>query len=372
MSQEVLVDSAYIAGQSITVVEKGQQGHFLQVTHADGQLIVFGKEENDHTTYTIPSLISTKASILNLDIYDKKKLIWKGETQILINRKNPPVIESYCGPKHLIVSKSDFAMVTTTILDAYDNPYPFATPYEVNYLVKGTVRKTKKATQHLLGFDRVYAPKKSGFGSVSNSYQNIGSKEFRLDFYANDPSNYQISYQRQHEYADGNQMINIATSVIKDAFGNQVENGTLVYFTIIDSDKKITHGTSETFDGVARMQLPAPLSKSTWNISSYIPHYAQSNDLSIDFKASITDFPIKTNDQSIIVGPIKGFMNQLLREGTPVLFELKRDGNSTEYIVSSAEGMAILNFNTRLVTKGHYVAKITLGNITKQVNIEVQ
>ncbi|MFK7952616.1 MAG: hypothetical protein AB8B73_07190 [Ekhidna sp.] len=365
--------STYVAGEEISIIHGGDPTtHFLHVTHAFGSNILSGKAKNNETHYILPSIITKKSGRIDLAIMTDGEEVWKNTITIIADTENEKMMESYCGPKHLIVSKNDFAMITSTVLDQYDNPLPQNTSIDVNYLVDDQLKKKTIQTTHLLGYERVYAPRKSGFGAVSTNYENVGSKEFRLDFYPNDPENYRIGYERQHEYADGNQLISISTSTIKDRFGNQVDNGTMVYFSIIDDQNRISSGTSETINGVAQFQLPAPENATIWKVKSYIPNYAEASELSISFKESVTDFTTEISDNAIKVGPIKGFMGQFVREGSLVSFVLTSDDKSITYEIPTKAGVVLLDFRKKIIPQGMYEVEVSLGNIIKKLKVEVK
>ena len=371
--EETLLKSSYLAGESITISRKSiGDSSFLQVTHAFGKMTVLGVEKTNQTFYYIPTLVSKKIGKIDLALYEDEKIVWTGSTEIKPDLDGEIVMESYCGPKHLIVSKSDFSMITATVLDQYDNPLPANTEVQIDYLANNSLKKQTISTSHLLGFKRVYAPKKSGFGSVSTSYENVGSKEFRLDFYANDPENYQIEFDRQHAFADGNQLISITTSIIQDRFGNTVENGTLVYFTIIDTEERLTSGSSETINGIAQFEVPAPENTTIWRVNSYIKNYAKSSELTIPFKPSVTDFDVTASEKNIIAGPIKGFMNQFVKDGTMISFMLLSEEKMLSYELPTKEGIAKLNFEKKIIPIGRYDVTVAFGDIKKELKIEVK
>lgn len=371
--QEILIESKYVAGESITISRKSvDDSGFLQVTHAFGKMTVLGTKDENHTSYTIPKLLSKKAGNMDMVLYENGEIVWKGSTEITADLEGEIIMESYCGPKHLIVSKNDFAMITATVLDQYDNPLPANTEVEIEYLANNSLEKRMFNTSHLLGFERVFAPKKTGFGSVSTSYRNVGSKEFRLDFYANDPENYRIEFDRQHEFADGNQLVSITTSIIKDRFGNTVENGTLVYFTIIDAEDRMTSGSSETINGIATFEVPAPEKATIWRANSYIKNYAKSTRLTIPFKSSVTDFNVVAFEKNIMVGPIKGFMNQFVKDGTMLSFTFISEKKKVSHQLPIKEGMVKLNFEKQLIPMGAYTVIVAFGDIKKELKIEVK
>lgn len=369
---QVSYDSSYVAGSEITItMEQEVEDALLMIEHSYGSALVSGEKSAGITKFKVPPVVAKKTGVLDLKVISKRKTIWNGSTLIITDSEGPRSIESYCGPKHLVVAINDFSMLTTTVLDQHDNPYPVSTVVSVRSLVENSISSEEIVSDGLTAHVRIYAPQKSGNGAVSAVYQNVSSKEFRLDFYPNDPENYSLSHSKQHVYADGNQLVKISTSEIKDRFGNQIDNGTLVYFQLRSSNGLMTSATASTINGVAQLEIPAPNYQTDWQVSSIIPNYAKSSEIIIAFKRSILELLVSAKKKQLIIGPVKSFLGQVAKEGMLVSVVLENQDRSIEFDLPLKAGFATLNYANRLVPAGEYQATIQLGDLEEKIAINV-
>ena len=362
---------SYTAGQNIVFSYPNEKPLTLVVLHAYGTSMLSGQLGNKQNTFTIPAAISQKAGSLKLIIYQGAKAIWQGNTQIQPNQTQNASIEAYCGPKHLVVNKNDFAMVTATALDVFDNPLPPNTPIGIHSMVNNKLRQDTVPMQGLVAFKRVYAPAQTGYGAVTAYYAGASSKAFRLDYYANDPAPFELFYAREHAYADGQQLIKLYTSTIKDRQGNTIENGTQVVFVITDAVQRKTIAFAHTINGRAEVELPAPTFATTWQVQASIQTYANSNTQNLAFKPSIKAINAQAQKQQLVVGPIKGYMNQLIKQGMLVNIQLTNAQRTLSYALPAKQGMVYLNYKERLIPPGTYQATIQVGGISKTLTVYV-
>lgn len=372
LKAQVDYKSSYVAGDEVIITfHENIEGAMLMVNHSYGATLVSGERSGKDILFKLPTIIAKKSGKLDLKVIVKEQTIWSGSTVIRPDTIGSRTIESYCGPKHLVVAVNDFTMLTSTVLDKNDNPYPASTIVSARALIENSISAQAIESDGLTAYARIYAPQQSGNGAVSAVYNDVSSKEFRLDFYANDPENYTLSHTKQHAYADGNQLIEIKTSEIKDPYGNQLENGTLVYFQFLDSFNRLTSATAATINGIAKIEIPAPNYQTIWQVSSIIPNYAKSNELNIKFERSILELPISETPKELVVGPVRSFLGQVAKEGMLVTVKVTSAERSFLFEIPLKDGFATLNYSSRLVPTGSYQATVELGDLKETLNITV-
>ncbi len=372
-AQIVGLKETYNAGESITFYSTSKTlGLSAMITHSYGTNWIEGVLEENRITFKIPDGITKKKGTINITLIRGNTVYDKAMTVVTANKDSDRSIESYCGPKHLIVGISDFTMITTTVLDGYDNPYPTETPVEFKSNIESEISSQLNKMKGLLAFERFYAPSVKGYGAITSTYGETRSKEFRIDFYANHPEDFTISYNREHSYADGNQIVSFKTSKIKDQFSNTIENGTSVSFNITNDEGKRYYGTSETINGIANFQLPAPYKKMEWKVEASILGFAKSNQLEIEFLSSIKSLPFTTTEKTLIIGPLEGYMGQFTREGTPVSIILENKSNFYEFNLSTQSGYARLDYGKNLISDGTYNVIMKVADLEESTKITVE
>ncbi|MEL7148002.1 MAG: hypothetical protein AAFO69_16630, partial [Bacteroidota bacterium] len=350
-----------------------QKAGILEVVYDNGLDVLHRQASlNDgEIRLDLPEAFSTIAGQLKVRFFDDSGLVFTDLVFIEPNNMHVERVESFCGPKHLVVGKNDFSMVVSSVLDIYDNVLPEGTAIGLRYQQGQEVTSYTIETASLYGYRRLYAGKKSGYGAISVLYDTLGSQSFRLDYFAADPEDFQISYVRQHTYADGEQLVEFSTSVIADHFGNVISDGTVVEFLLEDRKGAVTVLKAVTIGGVATGLRYAPQEATGWKVTAMIPHYAMSkNTLQMNFEPSVTDFDVSFDrDKNVLkVGPVIGFMGQWVRNGTDVMIRIAGE-ESTIYQTVTKDGMVNFPVSLKESGDGNITISVSIGGITQILKI---
>ena len=371
--QEFLsLGESYVAGQEIVIkLNKQINDPKLLVTYSFGTTLINPNEEEE---FLIPKTISNLAGTIKLQLISSTKKVEKANLIIEPKVSKNPVLESYCGPKHLVLGEKDFTMLTVSILDSLDNPYPLNTSWQSNSLIENRITSEALRTTHLIGFNRIFAPNKSGYGAIHASQADATSNEFRVNFYPNKPLGFDLKIERQHEYADGNQLIRISTDILADKFDNVITNGTLVYFEITDSSNRKSISTGEVVEGIASIELVAPIQKSKWSIHAFIPGFASSSNKTIIFKNAIDGIEVKSNHEKLIVGPLESFMGQYVKEGVLVQIRIWNEESERLIKIPLVNGHAELIFKEYFISNGDYTTEVKIDgtHTTKKITVKYE
>ena len=128
---------------------------------------------------------------------------------------------------------------------------------------------------------------------ISSQVNGTSSKEFTSNIYPSNATNFLISWDRNHEYADGNQLTEFSTSVIKDEFENIIADGTMVEFLIHTEENHLLKTYASTINGIAKAKMLHPDSPQTWNVKAYVPGVAESSTIELTYQPILEDFPVK-------------------------------------------------------------------------------
>ena len=302
---------------------------------------------------SIPKLISRSVlgtSIVKPSLYKKNILLYEIDTSItkrsgilewtLVNGKYTksgkikiaPYVEAanlevYIGPTTMNAGSRQSAMTAIVPTDKYDNILNDGHTAIIKTSING--KEIQKSLSTKDGVMHMYhdAPNKKGNVYSSITDDPVSSEEYTYQINAGPPAQIEISADPQHSYADGSTPLTIITNVIKDAYGNIVENGTLITFSIVDSDNQISKAYAYTIDGIAKGLFLHPSFSTRWNINATAGNRT-SNQIKINFETVIETLPLEVSEAGTIkIGPIESYMGQLIPDGLPIIIEIEKHDN---------------------------------------------
>ncbi len=244
-------DTEFTAGEQIQLKFSSELNAptNLYISNSYGSTLLLPEFENELLLYTIPESISSKSGIVNWKILDPDQTL---SGSVYIKPKAlVKSLESYLGPPSIQAGEADFSMMVVIPTDELDNPLQDNTMVTIKTQFLDREVNSDVITKNLLAYKNIYSPKESGRILVGSESLGTTSKEFDINVLASIPTDFTISEQRNHKYADGNQIVTLSTSQIKDAFENVVEDGTLIEFYIKTNNGAVLKASGTTIDGVA-------------------------------------------------------------------------------------------------------------------------
>lgn len=338
----------------------------LYLSHSYGSTIIKSNLIKGVFNFRIPEAISKKTGMVTWKLlHDNTPLIG----HININPKQQvSSIETYIGPPSIAAGGTDFSMVVIIPTDIYDNPLPDNTAVNVKKLFLSEVYEEVNFTKNRISYKNIYSPMQTGRILVSSESLGANSKEYDVNVLPANPTDFTISYQRHHMYADGNQITTFSTSAIKDDYGNIVSDGTYVEYYIRNDSNVILKTSGTTIDGVATSKMIHPNQKENWKVKAFIEGMAESNIIEFSYEPVISDFDISFSEdkRTITIGPLKSFMGQMIPDGLEVKITIcKNDDKISVLIKSSFEGYATFKLNTNNYPDGTFTLKIEVAGIEK-------
>lgn len=365
-----------IAGEDIKIGFNivGERMPHLILENALGISIVQGQKSETAVWYTIPSQFIKKSGTCKWYVYYEQQLLDKGEIEIK-SKTAVAKLETYLGPRSIYAGTTDFTMLVTIPTDIYDNPFADGTEVLIERQILKTRKKITSETKDLISYNRIYAVEEASRMLLTSSALGTSSKELTVDIHPAQATGFDIGYDRNHDYADGNQMITFRTSVIKDMYGNVVEDGTLATFLIVDKDsiKLTTQGT--TINGVAKAKMLHPEEEDLWKVMAYVTGAAKSSPILVPFKPAVLDYDITLSDKGhlINIGPVYSFMKQLIPDGIGVAVQIY-DQNGllvASERKTSRSGFANFEIPKDQFKTGTYRIVSRIGGIVKEKEIQL-
>ncbi|MCA0132594.1 hypothetical protein [Winogradskyella alexanderae] len=361
----------YIAGDTITLEFEttGNENAVLYCSNSYGSILLHAKNENNKLTFIVPDSFSKKSGVLKWQLVNTSAPLQGHLTikpQQYINS-----IESYLGPPSIEAGGTDYSMLVVIPTDMHDNPLADSTKVDVRHQFMENEFSDEIYTKHGFAYRTIYSYDKKGRIILSTSCLGLNSKEYDINVMPAVPTDFTITAERIHSYADGNQITTFTTSEIKDRYNNTVSDGTFVSFFITDKNGNKTTTSGSTINGIATAKMLHPDHEDQWTIKAYIEGMANSNSILLDYKQAISDFDVALSKDSrtITIGPIQSFMNQRIPDGLDITLKVfKNDSLENTLLEQSYLGYATFKLNQDRYPKGNYHFIIESAGLTKSFN----
>lgn len=341
----------------------------LFIIHSYGKTVLDATVEKGNYIFKIPENYCNKTGEVSWFLINENETRNSGTFEILPNDETKTVIENYLGPRTILAGGKEFTMMVTVPTDSLDNPKKENTNVILKYQFLQNVTNLNLKTKDFIAWYDIYSPTKSGKMLVSSECNKVATKEIETEIYPNIASNFTINYTRNHEFADGNQITNFKTSIIKDQYGNVVSDGTLVSFIIKTKNNLMLKTFGTTLNGIASAQILHPDHQEMYSVKGFVTGIAESNSITINYKSIISkfDFSFSNKNRTLTVGPIKSFMNQLIPDGIKVLVTVfHQDKLVTTLREDTSKGIATFELSEDFYKEKNYRFEITTLGITKQ------
>lgn len=364
----------FIAGKPITLSFSSTSKTAkpkLFLIHTYGKTVLDSQNSNGQITFKIPAMYCLKTGVLSWYLIQNETKITNGSFTILPNDNTVTKIENYLGPPSLLTGTDHFTMMVAIPTDKFDNPKQDGTEVLIKDQFLNDITVTQKTTKSFIAWKNIYSRTKSGKMLVSTECNNTDSKEFETEIKPSIGKDFTIDFSRNHNFADGNQITSLTTSIIKDRYGNLVGDGTLVTFQVVTNENVLLKTYASTINGVAIGQLLHPDHQDTFRVKAYITGIAQSKTISIPFLPLIKNFKYTFTEKNrrITVGPVRSFMKQLVPDGVKVELKIFRNQELLETkIVETNKGIATFILLAPFYPEKEYQFEITTLGITQKTD----
>ncbi len=370
-------EGVFMAGQPInlkfqTTLKVNAQ---LVLSNAFGSSILLPEINDQEITFNIPKNFSRKSGLCNWVLYSNGKSVKQGSFKIIPQTNSKPSLETYFGPRSITAGGIDFSMLVSIATDPFDNVYPEGTEALIKSQFLNTISESVVPSKDFISWKRIYSEDKAGRILVTSSVKEITSKELTTIVFAANAESFLVESQRNHKFADGNQIMSFNTNVIRDKFDNIISDGTTVNFIIENSKGALLKTVAPTIGGIAKAAMLHPAEKGEWRITAFVTGAAKSNTIKIDFDTAITDFDVKfsPDNRKIMIGPLKSFMQQLVPDG--ILIQLDVYSSSGEYLdskkITSNKGLGTIELPSEYYVNGNYHLVVKSVGIIKKYDVEI-
>ncbi len=321
------LETEFTAGEQIELRFRSESiiSPNLYISNSYGSTLLLPKSENNLLIYYIPETISAKSGIVNWKLINEDQNL--SSSFYIKPKSSVNTIESYLGPPSIQAGETDFSMIVGIPTDELDNPAQDSTLVTIKTQFLASEIDSEINTNHLIAYKYIYSPKQTGRILISSVSLGTASKEFDINVLASVPTNFSISEHRNHNYADGNQIVILSTSRILDDYENVIEDGTFVEFYITTKKGGILKTSGTSINGIATAKIIHPDHAEEWNVKAFIHGMAESDEITCSFEQLFDEFEVTFSEdkRTVTVGPLKSFMQQLIPDGFNVSLSVYRD-----------------------------------------------
>ncbi len=338
----------------------------LYLSNSYGSTILKPHLENSILNYQLPKTFSNKTGMVNWKLLSDNTAL-SGKFNIH-SKQDVSSMETYLGPPSIEAGETDYTMLVVIPTDIYDNPLKDSTAVSVKHQFLENESKDVIYMKNSISYKNIYSESKTGRILISSECLSKNSKEYDVNIMPAIPTDFTITYNRNHEYADGNQITSFSTSIIKDKYDNIVSDGTYVDFFITNASNHILKTSGITINGIAKAKMIHPDHKENWTVKAFIEGMSESDSISLIYKQAVLDFQVafSEDNRTISVGPLKSFMNQMIPDGLEVKLHIYQNDKKTKTLFKSAfEGYTSFKLNSNIFPKNVYTFKIETAGIQK-------
>ncbi|MCG1036567.1 hypothetical protein [Polaribacter sargassicola] len=346
---------------------KDNNNYTLYCSNSYGSSVIKPIISEEKISFEIPFFLSKKRGILSWKLINNKEILSGNIT--LKPKQQPTSIETYLGPPSIDAGGLDYTMLVVIPTDSLDNPIIDNSKVTVKHQFLQSEKKEAILTDKLIGYKNIYSPTKSGRMIISSESYGLNSKEFDVNIMPAIATDFKIFVDRNHEYADGNQITTFYTSIIRDKNKNIISDGSYIEFYITNKEGGILKTAATTINGVAHAKIIHPDFEDIWKIKAYFIGIAESNTLTIKYKKVIDDYIVsfKENNRVVNVGPLESFMGQIIPDGLSVKLSIyKKDILINALYKESNNGFASFFLDPNIYEKGQYQIIIETAGIKKE------
>ncbi|WP_228237834.1 hypothetical protein [Allomuricauda sp. M10] len=367
----ISTEREFTAGDSIVLKFDGKATkQLLLIQNGWGTIALRPDSTNTDLTFTLPQAIAQKSGFVHWILLLQKAKVAEGSIDIRPSNILSESMESYIGPTSIFADNQDQAMIVSLPQDSYGNALPDSTIIALTEKFKNNQNNSSMTVKDMIAYSFVGEHSEIGELFLGTSLENQVSKEFTVSVLPTKSADFNIRMERQHNFADGNQIVSFITSIIKDRNGNTVADGTMVNFVIENGSGHQFQTYGQTLNGIAVGKMLHPETPVQWTVKAHISGLSQSNGLELTFEAAVKDYSvlISKNGRTITVGPILSYMKQWVPDGLGIHLEIKNpDGESLlRILTTSRKGMGKFELPENLNANENTVI-ITVAGIEKRI-----
>ncbi len=253
-------------------------------------------------------------------------------------------IQAVVGPRSIVADGTDLAMVVAIPVDRLGNAVADNTPVAVQRRSpNGNVSDNPTVVAHLLAWRDLPSGTVAGSGQVWIDVGSATGPQVSLDEVAGAPQPFSVLRSDPQAagalIADGQSLLALQTSVLRDKYGNLEPDGTTVVLSWDEPEGPAT-ATGTTIGGVARLSVQAPDRPATFQIRGTSRGTSTATALAVPFSSGVAAVPVtaQRSGPNVVatVGPVIEPHGSFVPDGSVVTLGIT---DATGHAVQASGGL---------------------------------
>ncbi len=369
-------DTVTLAGQNLRVqaiVEgaSSPESCYLIWSGNFGDQVFKSSLQENKLSVTIPDSLLRESGRALLSLCVDGQTLDQRSMQVLAGTPQG-IIETYTGPRTIVVNSRQTAMTIGIPKDTFGNPANEGTAVQFQLRYPGRPpRSNEQAVSNLVSSLLIEPDKQKGKILVGAKSGEARSIEETIDLTPAWPIPFSIQAANWFPFADPRQNVFLQSGFITDAEGNKVADGTLIHFIVQENGTEVAHYRSFTSNGSVGVYIQNPEYPTDWEIFAYAEGEEKSNTLELTFASYIKELPFEYDpvEKALLLGPISGPLGQMVSDDFKVDIQLA--GPDTTYFFSKKTKTGFCNLYLPFDFRpGVYQCQVLAGG--KSINEEIE
>ncbi|TDQ31082.1 hypothetical protein CLV82_1783 [Zeaxanthinibacter enoshimensis] len=347
---------------------------FLMVDGSLGISVLNSRLIGDQYFFLWSDHLSEKSGSFQWKLLAGGDVVLSGKVEITPATPNTGILETYLGPKRIFSGEEYKSMLVSIPTDKFDNPIAPGQSTEVHMRSTDGISTIPSVQEDLIVWTPIPGSNQAQQLKLAAVLPGSRSREQTLEVSPSVPMPFPVLSDTSRGFADGKELLQIRTGMVRDRYGNILADGTLVRFQVENSSgfKLFTEG--KLINGMASAAMLHPTSPGSWKIEAVVGGVLSSEPLMVSFEMAVTGYNLR-QDQDIpgklYVEQVSGVMGQMIQDGFPVSISLKDPEFQLllEKNMELEDGGLTVDLGSEKLSPGKYLLAVNIGGFKRTMEI---